>query len=191
MLVGLLGVLKAGAAYVPLDPKYPREWLKSVLEDTRAPLLLTQRKLLESLPQDGPQAICLDSAPEAYAHESEENLTPRVTGHHLAYVIYTSGSTGVPKGVEIPHKALVNFTNYAGRSFELEPGDRVLQFASISFDTAVEEIFPCLTRGATLVLRTDSMLDSASVFLEKCRDWCITVLDLPTPYWHELTARLF
>ncbi|TMA07591.1 MAG: amino acid adenylation domain-containing protein [Deltaproteobacteria bacterium] len=190
MLVGLLGILKAGATYVPLDPKYPGGWLKSVLDDTRAPVLLTQQKLLASLP-DGPEIICLDSAPEAYACESEENLKREVTGDHLAYVIYTSGSMGAPKGVEIPHKALMNFTSYAGRSFGLKPGDRVLQFASISFDAAVEEIFPCFIHGATLVLRTDSMLDSVPVFLKICQDWCITVLDLPTAYWHELTARLF
>ena len=190
MLVGLLGILKAGATYVPLDPKYPGSWLKSVLDDTRAPVLLTQQKLLASL-SHGPEIICLDSVPEAYTHESEENLRSEVTGDHLACVIYTSGSTGMPKGVEITHAALANYVGQAAGIFGLSPADRVLQFASVSSDISVEEIFPCLMRGATLILRTNSMPDSAAGFLEKCRDWGISVLDLPTAYWHELTAALF
>ncbi|MGH7927987.1 MAG: non-ribosomal peptide synthetase, partial [Candidatus Binatia bacterium] len=114
-----------------------------------------------------------------------------MTGDHLGYVIYTSGSTGRPKGVEITHRAIINFTLQAAGVFGLGPADRVLQFASIGFDTSVEEIFPCLMRGATLVLRTDSMMASTAAFVEKCGDCRITVLDLPTAYWHELTATLF
>ncbi|HEX2229413.1 MAG TPA: amino acid adenylation domain-containing protein, partial [Candidatus Binatia bacterium] len=188
MLIGLLGVLKAGAAYVPVDPKAPPEWLQFVIKDTQLSLLLTVRKLLQKLPKDGPPRLCLDS-PDL-ANESEQNPEPTATRDHLAYVIYTSGSTGTPKGTEIPHSALTNFTNYAGGFFALSSGDRVLQFASISFDTAVEEIFPCLTRGATLVVRSDDMLETVSVFMERCRDLRITVLDLPTAYWHEVVATL-
>ncbi|MCP4658992.1 MAG: amino acid adenylation domain-containing protein, partial [bacterium] len=112
------------------------------------------------------------------------------TAGRLAYVIYTSGSTGRPKGVEITHGSLAEFTRAAADAWVLRPDDRVLQFASLSFDTAAEEIYPCLTRGATLVLRTDPMLDSMESFLDRCRRWELTVLDLPTAYWHELTATL-
>src|SRR5205823_7407758 len=120
-----------------------------------------------------------------------ENLRIEVTGDHLACVIYTSGSMGMLKGVEITHAALANYVGQAAGIFGLSPADRVLQFASVSSDISVEEIFPCLMRGATLILRTNSMPDSAAGFLEKCRDWGISVLDLPTAYWHELTAALF
>ncbi|MGH7835593.1 MAG: non-ribosomal peptide synthetase, partial [Candidatus Binatia bacterium] len=191
MVIALLGILKAGAAYVPIDSKYPVDWLRYVLEKTAAPLLLTQRRLAESLPGEAPEMICLDSEWDAIGTESDEEIESNVTADHVAYVIYTSGTAGDPKGVEIPHRALANFAARAAQLFALDRTDRVLQFASIGFDTSVEEIFPCLMTGAALVLRTDSMLESASAFLHKCRHWGITVLDLPTSYWHDLTARLF
>jgi len=90
----------------------------------------------------------------------------------------------------IPHLAFLNYVVMSSRDYELGPGDRVLQFASLSFDSSVEEIFSCLTSGARLVLRTDWMLKSAAVFLTRCGDWGITVLSLPTAYWHGLTAAL-
>ncbi|MGH7773246.1 MAG: amino acid adenylation domain-containing protein, partial [Candidatus Binatia bacterium] len=190
MVVALLGILKAGGAYLPLDPSYPKEWLAFILEDTKSPVLLTQESLVKNLPRRRAKVICLDSRWKTISRKSRKDLIGRTNGENLAYVIYTSGSTGKPKGVEITHKALVNFSTSACTAFALGPQDRLLQFASISFDTAVEEIFPCLLRGATLVLRTDSLLDSVSGFLKKCRDWEITVLDLPTVYWHELTDKL-
>ena len=191
MIVGLLGILKAGAAYVPIHPEYPEEWVTFVLKDAGIRILLTQRNLLDSLPQDGFEVLVLDGSDEVLSSESGEDVESRVTGDHLAYVIYTSGSTGRPKGVEITHRSLLNFTLQAAGIFGLGSGDRVLQFASIGFDTSVEEIFPCLMRGATLVLRTDAMLASAPAFLDKCGEMRITVLDLPTSYWHELASALF
>ena len=106
------------------------------------------------------------------------------------YVIYTSGTTGQPKGVQIQHGSVANYVMGAARQFEVTEKDRVLQFASISFDAAVEEIFVSLTRGATLVLRSDAMLASAASFLDACRDQRVTVVDLPTAYWHELTRQI-
>jgi len=108
----------------------------------------------------------------------------------MAYIIYTSGSTGKPKGVVIEHKAVVNYTQAISREFALTASDRLLQFASLSFDVSVEEIFTTLTNGATLVLRTDSMLDSMAIFLQQCQEWGITILDLATNFWHELTLSL-
>ncbi len=191
MVVGLMGILKAGAAYVPIDPFYPKERLALVLSDTRMPVLLSQDRVAMNLPKHGANIACLDSQRAWISQMSNENPLLKVSSDHPAYVIYTSGSTGIPKGVEVTHGALVNFVTTASDSFALRPEDRVLQFASISFDAAAEEIFPCLIRGATLVLRTDSMLDSVSLFLEKCRDWQITVLDLPTVYWHEMAESLY
>ncbi|HEY7546864.1 MAG TPA: amino acid adenylation domain-containing protein, partial [Blastocatellia bacterium] len=190
MLVGLLGILKAGGAYVPLDPAYPKELLAVMLVDARPPVVLTERRLLESLPQIESRYVCIDSDRETIDCYSEENPVDQVAPENLAYVIYTSGSTGKPKGVLIEHRSLTNYIEAACAEFAIQADDRVLQFASISFDTSAEEIYPCLARGATLVLRTGSMLSSTSTFLDQCRDWNITILDLPTAYWHELAASL-
>jgi amino acid adenylation domain-containing protein len=191
MVVGLVGILKAGAAYVPMDPFYPKERLALVLSDTRMRVLLSQHRVATQLPEHETTVLCLDSQRTSISQMSDGNPIIKLSSDHPAYVIYTSASTGRPKGVEITHGALVNFVKTASGSFALSPEDRVLQFASISFDAAVEEIFPCLIRGATLVLRTDSMLDSVSLFLQKCRDWQITVLDLPTAYWHQLIETVY
>jgi aspartate racemase len=189
MIVGVLAILKAGGAYVPLDPSYPKERLASMLDDSGARLVLSQQALIEQLPTEA-AVICLDSEWETISGNRTENPVCQAKPETLAYVIYTSGSTGRPKGVLIEHRSLANYIETAAAEFALGAEDRVLQFASISFDTSAEEIFACLARGATLVLRTDSMLDSISTFLQQCRDRRITVLDLPTAYWHELAASL-
>jgi len=138
-----------------------------------------------------PLVVCLDLDWPAIAQERLDNPPSGVTASNLAYVIYTSGSTGRPKGVMIEHRALVNFVEAAVAAYAITPADRVLQFASLSFDTSAEEIYPCLTQGATLILRSDDMLSSTATFLQSCRDLAVTVLDLPTAYWHQLAmARL-
>jgi amino acid adenylation domain-containing protein len=191
MLVGMWGILKAGGAYIPLDPNYPQERLAFIIKDTQMPVLLTQQNLLKAAPPEcGAHIICLDAEWPAISQEPVVNPRQEVGAGNLAYVIYTSGSTGKPKGVMIEHRALVNYTEAARAEFKLKLNERVLQFASISFDASAEEIYPCLTSGATLVLRTDSMLNSAQRFLEMCRAWRLTLLDLPTAYWHELTTAL-
>ncbi len=188
--MGIFGVLKAGGAYVPMDPAYPAEHLRYILEDTRAPVVLTQQGVLDHLPQDGPPSFCLDRDWDTVDAQSPENLTDQPNTDSLAYLIYTSGSTGRPKGVMVEHGSLANYTQVACREYDIRASDRVLQFASFSFDASCEEIFPALTSGATLVLRTETMLDSVSTFLSKCLEWGVTVVDLPTAYWHELTAHL-
>lgn len=190
MLVGLLGILKAGGAYVPLDPTYPRERLEFILEDAGISLLLTQRRLSAGLPLHKAQPLFLDADWATMALESDENPAMLTSRDNAAYVIYTSGSTGKPKGVIIEHGSFANFTRAAASQYGIGPSDRVLQFASMSFDASVEEIYPCLTSGATLVLRTDEMLSSVPDFLGRCQEWKLTVLDLPTAYWHVLCHSL-
>jgi amino acid adenylation domain-containing protein/non-ribosomal peptide synthase protein (TIGR01720 family) len=190
MLIGLLGILKAGGAYVPLDPAYPAERLAYMLDDSQAQVLLTQQQLIDSLPHTEAKVVCLDRDWELISAQSDKNPQTEVTANNLAYVIYTSGSTGKPKGVMIEHRALVNFTQSARDVYEISKSDRILQAASISFDSAAEEIYPCLISGATLVLRTVEMLSSISTFLQKCREWKLTVLILVTAYWHQLTSEL-
>ena len=186
MIVSLLATLKAGGAYLPLDPAYPADHLSVILQDARPAVVLAEKKSLDKLSKCEAHIVPVDSELELTNRQGKDNLNVEVKADNLAYVIYTSGSTGKPKGVLIEHRSLVNYSEFAGSQYALGPCDRVLQFASISFDASAEEIYACLTRGATLVLRTDSMASSISTFLEKCDEWRITVLDLPTAYWHEM-----
>ncbi|PZO15514.1 MAG: non-ribosomal peptide synthetase, partial [Leptolyngbya foveolarum] len=190
MLISLLAILKAGGAYVPLDPSYPVERLRFMLQDSQIEVLVTQQHLAVEPPISTPNVIILERDQAIIAQHSPDNLKTEVTPDHLAYVIYTSGSTGQPKGVMIEHRALMNFTLAATEVYEIEASDRILQFASISFDTAAEEIFPALTQGSTLVLRTEAMLHSFSEFLAACQVAEITVLDLPTAFWQQMVIEL-
>lgn len=190
MVVTLLAVMKAGAAYVPLDPTYPSDRLSLMLEDSGAQLLLTRHALREKLAAFDGLVVALDTDAEVIGDQLVENLEDHTSLEDLAYVIYTSGSTGTPKGVGVEHRALANFVSAVADEYELTPGDRVLQFASLSFDTSAEEIYCALARGATLVLRADAMITSPIQFLESCAELGITVLDLPTGYWHHLVIAI-
>jgi amino acid adenylation domain-containing protein len=187
MVVGLLGILKAGGAYVPLDPHYPQERLAMMVADAQIAVLVTHSTLRTQVPSKV-QRVEVDN--EEIAGYSPDNLHSGVTANQLAYVIYTSGSTGVPKGVMIEHGAWTSFCQTVIPIYGLTAQDRVLQFANLSFDAAVEEIYPCLLTGATLVLRTPEMIDSPSHFWQCCQAWGVTVLDLPTAYWHELVNEI-
>lgn len=189
MIVAVLAVLKAGGAYAPLDPAYPKDRLTLMLEDSGAQLLLTHARLQERFPEFNGRTVLID-ATAALAGQSTENPAANATMESLAYVIYTSGSTGKPKGVMIEHGALANFTASAAGEYAITEQDRVLQFASLCFDASAEEIYCTLSRGATLVLRTDAMLTSPKQFLQISDGLAITVLDLPTGYWHHLTAAV-
>ncbi|MFD4639028.1 amino acid adenylation domain-containing protein [Lentzea sp. NPDC058436] len=164
LVVTALAVLRAGAGYVPLDPLYPDARLAMMIEETRPSALVTQDGVLP--------------------------LAGSVSRDDPAYVIFTSGSTGRPKGVLVGRRHLRDFTRVFADRFAFSAADRVLQFASLSFDTSVEEIFCTLIRGATLVLRDDDMISRPDLFLDRCGALGITVLDLPTAYWHELVAAL-
>ncbi|MDB4950669.1 MAG: tycC1, partial [Gemmatimonadetes bacterium] len=197
LVVALLGVLKAGGAYVPMDPAYPAERLASMLADSAATVLLASDALLASDRLRGaPPAsrrvavVSVDGDRDAIAARSAARPESGAGPGTLAYVIYTSGSTGTPKGVMVEHGSLVNYAVHAARAFALGPADRVLQFASVSFDTAAEEVFATLLSGAALVLRTEAMLATPADFWDACRARAITVLDLPTAFWHQLAADL-
>ncbi|WNG57626.1 amino acid adenylation domain-containing protein [Archangium gephyra] len=189
MVVALLGVLKAGGAYVPLDAEYPVERLRFMLEDSGARVVVSRAALREKLGEAAGRVwLDVDEASRPVAGAVE--LKVEVPAEAAAYVLYTSGSTGQPKGVVVQHCSLVNFTRAAWSAFPVEPGDRVLQFASVSWDTSAEEIYSCLTRGGTLVLRTPEMLDVPEAFLARCEAAGVTQLNLPTAFWHEVVASL-
>ncbi len=190
LIVALLGVLKAGGACMPLDPDYPAERLQYMLEDSQAPVVITNKSLLGTLGGYAKEVVLLEPAFRILEGQSTDNPAAVTNPDELAYVIYTSGSTGKPRGVMLTHRGLVNHNTTAIKLYDLHSEDRVLQFASISFDIAIEEIWPTLMTGATLVLRTANTLMSASEFLRWIRSERVTVLDLPTAYWHELVREM-
>jgi amino acid adenylation domain-containing protein len=151
MVVGLLGVLKAGGAYLPLDPAYPPARLAYMLADARAPVLLTQAALRAQWADAGARVLCLDADWPAIAAHPASAPAPLAQPEHLAYVIYTSGSTGPPKGVMIPHRALCNHLAWMQQEFPLTDQDRVLQKYSLGFDVSAWEILGPLLAGACVV----------------------------------------
>lgn len=191
MIIGFWGVLKAGAAYVPIDPAYPQERQAYMLQDSQSRILLTQQALANSLPAHSAAVLCLDTEwHSTIAAYPTTNPALPASPDDAAYVIYTSGSTGNPKGVKIPHRGVLNHSSAIVQSFELNPRDRVLQFSSISFDIIVEEVYPTLVSGAALVLRTEEISSSIRQFLEFVEAHHITILDLPTAFWHEWVNSL-
>jgi amino acid adenylation domain-containing protein len=157
MVVGLLSILKAGGANVPLDPAYPTERLAFMLEDTQTKVLLTQARLVESLPPHQAHVVCVDTQWEEIAFHSEENPISAVTPDNLAYVIYTSGSTGRPKGLAISHRPLCNLLLWQLESSTLPVEAKTLQFAPVSFDVSIQEIFSTWSSGGTLVLISEQV----------------------------------
>jgi amino acid adenylation domain-containing protein len=186
MILGVLAILKAGAAYVPLDPAYPQERLAYILRDSGARVVLTAKRLASALPADAAVVVLADGGDVDL--QSVERLSRKADASGLAYVIYTSGSTGAPKGVAVAHRSVANYCGHAAAGYGITPADRVLQFSSLSFDASVEEIHCCLAGGATLVLRDEAMLASPAVFLRAIDELEISVLGLPTAFWHELAA---
>lgn len=155
-IVGILGILKAGGAYVPLDPTYPQERLAFMLSDTQTPVLLTQQRLVESLPEHKAKTICLDTEWETIAQQSKENPTSEITAENLVYVIYTSGSTGKPKGVEITHRNLVHSTTARIKYYQ-EPVTSFLLLSSFAFDSSIAGIFWTLCQGGILLLPEEGL----------------------------------
>ncbi|WP_248752418.1 non-ribosomal peptide synthase/polyketide synthase [Pseudomonas sp. MWU15-20650] len=183
MVISVLAVLKTGAAYVPLDPQYPRERLVHMLEDSGVRLVLTQSHLRARLPLPAAVVVVdIDLAQAQLAQCTEHNPDTNFEPQSLAYVIYTSGSTGKPKGVAISHGALSEFAGIAADYSQLVPSDRVLQFATLNFDGFVEQLYPALTLGATVVLRGPQLWDGAELYRQIIAQG-ITLADLPTAYW--------
>lgn len=188
--VALLAVLKAGGACVPLDPAYPKERLTYMLEDSQTSLVLTQPGLLAEVTDFDVEVVALDADWKSFSTESSESVQSGVKPENLAYVIYTSGSTGKPRGVLLSHLGLVNHNIAAIELFGITPADRMAQFASISFDIAIEEIFPTWMAGGALVIREENASLAVGDFLRWVTERRVTVLDLPTAYWHELVGEL-
>jgi amino acid adenylation domain-containing protein len=181
-IVALLGVLKAGAAWLPLDPKAPVERNAFILSDARASVLLAQSQISDVRLQNSDlQIVCLDAD---LSEECADNPVSAVAGDELAYVIYTSGSTGTPKGVMVTHETLATHIRDARRRYEIDERDSVLQFASFTFDPSLEQIFTALGCGARLVMRAGEALPAAQ-FNQQIVTMGVTVMNLPPAYWQQ------
>jgi len=152
MVISLYAILKSGGAYVPLDPEYPLDRVAFMLQDTRVPVILTQKHLIGNIPPSETKIICVDDESSAISCEKTENLKIDVRPDNLAYVIFTSGSTGRPKGAMNEHRGIVNRLLWMQDEYHLTESDRILQKTPYSFDVSVWEFFWPLLFGATLVV---------------------------------------
>ncbi len=187
MVVAMLATLKAGAAYVPLDPKFPRDRLAHMIEDSQMPVLVTDSALRDFLPEHNTAEIQLDTQANLLtAFPTTPPTAPDFDLENLAYVIYTSGSTGKPKGVQVPHRALTNFL----LSMQAEPGlsaaDKLVAITTISFDIAMLEIFLPLISGGTLVVATDDVTTDGVALSELLTTSEATVMQATPATWNML-----
>ncbi len=187
MLVALLGVLKAGAAYLPMDVRYPRERLTYVLNDAGVKVLLSDKISLEKLPEHAAKIICLDSQWNLIGGENAGRLASGVTSDNLAYVIYTSGSQGLPKGVMVRHGSLMNLASWHNRTYGVTPEDKASQFAGFAFDAATWEIWPYLIAGASLHLPSTYIEEAPAEWLKAHE---ISICFLPTPLAEAMISGL-
>ena len=181
MIVAALAVMKAGGAYLPMDPSYPTERLSFMLNDAQAPVLVTTQCLCKALPAAPKQLVILDPEGRFEGDSPSSFVAPKLEQRNLAYVIYTSGSTGQPKGVEITHRGLSNLVAWHRRAFKVQVTDRASQLSALGFDAAVWEIWPYLTAGARIHLADSVAINEPAAV----RDWLlsegITISFLPTP----------
>ncbi len=183
MVVGLLGILKVGGAYLPLDPAYPSERLGFIVEETQVPLLLTQKHLVEELPQRGVPVVCLDTDWEEIARESTEPPVSEVTPQNLAYVMYTSGSTGKPKGVQINHAHVWHYIQGISKVLPINANDVYLHTASFSFTASVRQLMLPLSQGATSLIATREQTQTPLSLFKLIQKQGVTVSDGVPSVW--------
>jgi len=186
MMVGMIGILKAGGVYLPIDPDYPEERISYMLADSGANILLTQKHLVHKDVFHG-EILLLDD--ENLYYGNDDNLYLKTDSRDLAYVIYTSGSTGKPKGVEIEHASLVNLISWHRRVYNITQEDRASQLAGQAFDAAVWEIWPYLASGAGLYIPNKETRTSGTGLIQWLKDNQITISFMPTPMAEALLAE--
>ena len=176
LVLGLLGIVKAGGVYVPLDPDYPAERLKFMMIDAATPIVLTQARLADRLPETNANIVCLDRDLEKIAAHSSDPLVVDIDPDNLIYMIYTSGSTGQPKGAMNTHRAICNRLTWMQDTFRLTPSDSVLQKTPFSFDVSVWEFFWPLMTGAKLVMSNPGGHVDPAYLVQMINEHQITVL---------------
>ncbi len=155
MIVGLLGIVKAGGAYVPMDPAYPKERIGYILQDSKAPIVLTQKSLVNELPEFAGKTVCLDSDWAKIAAQADDNPVSNSKPENLTYVLFTSGSTGRPKGVALEHRCAASFMEWGHQVFSAKELQGVLFATSICFDLSVFEMFVTLSAGGKVIIAPD------------------------------------
>ena len=189
LVISHLAVLKAGGAFVPLDPSYPPQRLEAMLADCQAPVLITELDLAGDLPGYRGRVVIVPEGDHEPPGPADEPRPASLRPGNLAYVIFTSGSTGRPKGVMVEHGNLANLVSWHNRRYHLVPGDRVAQLAGLSFDASVWEMWPALLSGAALHLAPEEVRSDPRGLQRWLMDEAITVTFVPTPLW-ELMDRL-
>ena len=188
MIVGVLGVLKAGAAYVPFDPTYPKERLRFLFEDAVVAILLTQRRLIPDLPQHPAQVICLDE--QSTGDGQRSNPVTTVGAENLAYVIYTSGSTGRPKGVMVTHANVTRLFTSTENLFNFGPNDVWTLFHSYAFDFSVWEIWGALLYGGRLLIVPYLVSRTPEAFITLLRKENVSIINQTPSAFHQFASAV-
>ncbi|MCX6258904.1 MAG: amino acid adenylation domain-containing protein [Bacteroidia bacterium] len=181
MIVAIMGILKAGCAYMPIDPDYPADRLRFMMDDALAPLVVTEVVLLEKLlflNDTDYGIISLDGGWRVISKYSDKNPELINNSRNLAYIIYTSGSTGRPKGAMTEHRNVINYAFFDKKKRHIKPGNRVLQFSSINFDMSVGDIFPALLFGATLYITHNELRMDPEALLDFLKEQAINSIFL-------------
>ncbi|KEO82561.1 non-ribosomal peptide synthetase, partial [Tumebacillus flagellatus] len=181
-ILALLGILKAGGVYLPLDPTYPRERLDYMIQDSGVRFVISQGSLVDSFDSSAFEVVDIDVA---LADSAEITALPQTHANQAAYIIYTSGSTGTPKGVVVEHSAVSKHVQTVQSHYEITDEDIVLQFASLNFDASLEQLFSALLSGATVFLRGNTLW-SAQELLTNLHKFRVSVANVPTAYWQQV-----
>lgn len=186
MLVALLGIQKAGAAYLPMDPIFPKERLAYMLEDADVNIILSEKELAATLPKHNARVICLDSEKKIISQCSAEDITLKKASNNLAYVIYTSGSTGKPKGVQIKQRSLINLLISFAKKVEIKESDSLLAVTTLSFDIAGLELYMPLICGAKVVIAQRDDVTDGNKLISILEQQKITVMQATPATWRLL-----
>jgi len=188
--VGLLGILKAGGAFVPLDPMYPNDRLDFMMRESQVQLLLTQERPFKKLPEHCAQVICLDRDWPLISKENGGNVNSAVSAASLAYVIYTSGSTGMPKGVMVAHVSLWHYVEDLPKALGIVSEDVYLHTATISFSSSVRQLMMPLAKGATVAIATTEQRTNPLALLDMIKRRNVTIMDTVPTFWQSCCDAL-